>query len=338
MYNSSDGTSRSRQHLQDGSVVTSKESGSMEGDNGEIPSSERTIVKKTGDDPALTLMARTFGEGWQRRFGEDFGKGLLGTPTEADKSDDPFNGFDGVEEFFKSQEGTSFLGLLAKVLLLLAKSSGQGAAQERELKMMQLMNSLAENLEAAKSLADGARGALTAGIVSGMVGLVGAGVGMGANFYASRLRGQAGKVGKQMKELDDAALTDILRADLPGGDGTNAAQTAQSAAEMLSVQKERMVTQMQDLEARAAKVTGVGEGVGRVSGSAAGMGSSASTMVLMTAQAEQATRNAVGSQESQAFNIEDEWQRNLTSLKDTILSVISEAVRAMAQANSAAFK
>ncbi|WP_092487786.1 hypothetical protein [Candidatus Ichthyocystis hellenicum] len=336
MYNSGDGTGRSRQHLGDGTSITFSESGSVEGGNGEIPSSDRAIVKKTGDDPALTLMDRTFGAGWQQRFGDGFGQGLLGKPTEAQEPDDPFDGYGSITDFFGSQEGKCFLALLAKVLMLLAKSSGQNAAHEREVKMTELMDSLKENLEASRSLAEGARSALIAGVVSGAVGILGAGAGMGANAWAAKVKGQAGNVSKQMRELEEAGITDLLRADLPGGDGTGG--SAQSAVDIIKAQKETMAGQIQALEAKAAKITSAGEGVGRVSMSAGGMGSSASTMVLTTAQADQAARNAVASQEAQTFHIEDDWQKQLTGLKDTILGVISEAIQAMARAQSSAFK
>ncbi|WP_092487070.1 hypothetical protein [Candidatus Ichthyocystis hellenicum] len=337
MYNQGDGV-RGKQHLSDGSAISLPGSGSVEGGNGEVSSSgssEAAKIKKTkGSDPALTLMAEAFGENWQQRFGEEFGKGLLGKPTEARNPDDPFDGFGSIEDFFTSQEGESFLWLLSKVLMLLAKRSGQSAADERKTKMVELLHSLEEGLGASASLAEGAKNALVAGIVAGVVGIVGAGVGMGAQAFASRLKGQSAGVGKQMKELEEASA-DLLRADLPGNAGAGATQ---SAADVIRVQKEGMVTRMQELEERATKVTSIGDGVGRVSMSASGMGSASSTMMLTTAQAEQSRQQAVSSQQAQAFGIEDDWQKGLTSLRDTILGIVGEAIRAMTQANSAAFK
>ncbi|WP_092342694.1 hypothetical protein [Candidatus Ichthyocystis sparus] len=333
MYNPTEGGTRAKHHL-DGIVVTSEESGSVEGDNGEIPSSEN-VRKPKGTDPALTMMDKLFGEGWKSRFGESFGSGLLGRPTDVDSSHDPFGGHESIIEFFGSKEGESFLSVLAEVLLMLAKSSGQNAAAEREIKMKELMASLEENLSAAKSLADGAKSALIAGVASGLIGLVGAGVGMGANAYAARIRGQSSQVSKSLKDMDESGFSDLIRAEVPGTSGSG---STQSAADVLKAQREGMVNQIQDLEAKASKVTSIGEGVGRVSGSASGLGSAASTTVLTTAQAEQAGKNAVASQEGQSFHIEDEWQRSLLALRDTVLGIIGDAVRAMAQAQSSAFK
>ncbi|WP_092487901.1 type III secretion system translocon subunit SctB [Candidatus Ichthyocystis hellenicum] len=332
MYNPTEGGTRAKHHL-DGVVVTSEESGSVEGANGEIPSSAN-VGKPKNEDTALTTMDEMFGEGWKGKFGDGFCQGLLGKPTEANDSSDIFGGYGSVTDFLSSQEGTSFLAVLAKVLMMLARSSGQRAAEEREIKMHELMKSLEENLGAAKDLADGAKSALVAGIIGGVVGLVGAGIGMGANAYAARVKGRSADLGKQMKDLEETDFTDLVRADLPG-DGTS---TPPSAADMLRARKDDMATQIQDLEAKAAKVTSIGEGVSRVSGSAGGMSSSASTMVLTQAQAEQSRKQAVASQQGQAFGIEDEWQRSMIGLRDTVLGVITEAVRAMAQAQSSAFK
>ncbi|WP_092487911.1 type III secretion system translocon subunit SctB [Candidatus Ichthyocystis hellenicum] len=332
MYNPTEGGTRAKHHL-DGIVVTSEESGSVEGDNGEIPSSEN-VRKPKNEDTALTMMDEMFGDGWKGKFGDGFCQGLLGRPTEASDSCDTFGGYGSITDFFSSQEGKSFLALLTKVLMLLAKTSGQNAAAERETKMRELMDSLEENLQAAKSLSSGAQSALIAGVVSGMVGLIGAGVGMGANSWSAKIKGESAGLSKQMRDLDEADFTDLVRAGLPG-DGTS---TPPSAADMLKAQRDGMSAQIESLEAKAAKITSFGDGIGRVSGSAAGMGSSASTMVLTTAQAEQATKNAVASQQAQAFHVEDDWQRQLTGLKDTILGVINEAVQAMTRAQSSAFK
>ncbi|WP_092414822.1 hypothetical protein [Candidatus Ichthyocystis sparus] len=286
---------------------------------------------------ALTvMMEKAFGEDWGAKFGSGFADGLLGTPEDPDRDDDILGRFGEVEDFFTSRDGGSFLAILAAVLIMLAKSSGQEAANERIVKMKELMNSLTENLDASKALSEGANQALVAGIVAGVIGLVGAGAGMGGSFYASRLKSKSGDMATELESLSSSEAAELMRVDMPGGNG-NDMQTM-DAAQMLQAQKSQLVTQIAALDKKAATATTVSEGVGRISGSASGMGSTASTMELTKAQATQAHSQALASQQGQTFGIEDDWQKGLSQLRDMILNVMGDAVRSMAQANSSAFR
>ncbi|WP_092460245.1 hypothetical protein [Candidatus Ichthyocystis sparus] len=286
---------------------------------------------------ALTVvMEKAFGEDWGAKFGSGFADGLLGTPKDPDRDDDILGRFGEVEDFFTLRDGGSFLAILAAVLMMLAKSSGQEAANERIVKIKELLNSLTENLDASKALSEGANQALVAGIVAGVIGLVGAGAGMGGSFYASRLKSKSGDMATELESLSSSEAAELMRVDMPGGNG-NDMQTM-DAAQMLQAQKSDLTTRIAAIDKKAATATTVSEGVGRISGSASGMGNTASTMELTKAQATQAHSQALASQQGQTFGIEDDWQKGLIQLRDMVLGVIGEASRSMAQANSSAFR
>ncbi|WP_092487335.1 hypothetical protein [Candidatus Ichthyocystis hellenicum] len=286
---------------------------------------------------ALTVvMKKAFGDDWSTRFGSGFANGLLGTPGDPNRDDDILGNFNDLEDFFLSQNSDSFIALLAVVMMMLVKSSSQEAARERTVKMEELLDSLKENLDASAALSEGATQAFISGMVSGIVGLVGAGAGMGGGFYSSRLKGQSADMATELEGLSAPEAAELMRVDMPDSEG-NGTQVM-SAEEMLKIRKSDLVTKMTALDNKAATVTNVSEGVGRMSGSAASMGSAASTMQLTKAQAIQAHNQALGSEQAQTFGIEDDWQKGLTQLKDMILSVVSDAVRSMAQANSSAFR
>ncbi|WP_242641786.1 hypothetical protein, partial [Candidatus Ichthyocystis sparus] len=275
---------------------------------------------------ALTVvMEKAFGEDWGAKFGSGFADGLLGTPEDPDRDDDILGRFGEVEDFFTSRDGGSFLAILAAVLIMLAKSSGQEAADERIVKMKELLNSLTENLDASKALSEGANQALVAGIVAGVIGLVGAGAGMGGSFYASRLKSKSGDMATELESLSSSEAAELMRVDMPGGNG-NDMQTM-DAAQMLQAQKSDLTTRIAAIDKKAATATTVSEGVGRISGSASGMGNTASTMELTKAQATQAHSQALASQQGQTFGIEDDWQKGLIQLRDMILNVMGDAVR-----------
>ncbi|WP_092481253.1 hypothetical protein [Candidatus Ichthyocystis sparus] len=372
MYNQGDGLVE-HSHMVDGVCVTTRDEGSVEDSSGGQNTSGATKTAGSGSGAASTssaaapsssapaaassaaaaassaaaapsspppalvvLMKREFGADWSIRFGNGFTDGVLGTP--GDPSDDDVSGrFGELEEFLLSQGGGSFIALLAAVLLLLAKSSGNEAAREREVKMRDLLSSLKENLSAAQSLGEGASSALMAGVVSGIVGIVGAGFGMAGSFYASRLKAQSGDVATELESLGNPEATDLMRVDMPGGNGNDDMQTM-DAAQTLQAQKADLVTRMTDLDNKATKTTTISEGVGRISASAGAMGSTVSTVSLTKAQSDQSHSQAIATEEAQSFGLDDDWQKSLSQLRDMILNVMGDAVRSMAQANSSAFR
>ncbi|WP_176696912.1 hypothetical protein [Candidatus Ichthyocystis sparus] len=286
---------------------------------------------------ALTvILKKAFGEDWGAKFGGGFANGLLGTPGDPDHDDNILDRFGEVEDFFLSQNGGNLIALLAEVLMVLARSSGEEAANERKVKMEELLGSLKENLEASSALSEGATEALVSGVVAGVVGLVGAGAGMFGSFYASKLKSRSGGLSTELEGLGDPEATDLVRVDMPGG-GSNDVGTV-DAAQTLQAQKSQLVNQITELDKRATTVTTVSEGVGRMSGSAASVGSTTSTMQLTKAQATQSYNQSLATQKGQEFGIEDDWQKGLSQLRDMILNVMSDAVRSFAQANSSAFR
>lgn len=246
-----------------------------------------------------------------------------------------------IEELSTSLGGMStdnIHALLAEAMVVLIQSASEQSAGQREMRVLEMQDSVQSRLSGADKLRDSARSALITACVTSGIGMAVTVGGIGATVGSMKQTSAAQGLESQANALKNPDMGQL--AGVSSGDtvSVTSSQMAPAGLPSIDAQKAQLMQDAAKKFQTAEQLRLGAQSATQLSATASGIGGAAASSQTTVGQAAHDEASALATQSQSLSEASAEWTGRMGAVRDAMLSILLEIGRTQAQSVSSAFR